>query len=100
MSRDETKMMQGVAIIMMIFYHLFTFDKKVDTLPATLVGFGAANNPVPLYTLLSGYGFYMVWKRGQKDRHLVSRCLKLYSVYWITLTVFLLIGISGGGNFS
>lgn len=94
MTRDESKIMQGVAILMMIFFHL---PHNVETeFESVLTNFSLANNPVPLYTLLSGYGFYKVYERKQKDKHHVSRCLRLYSVYWITMTVFLLIGELGG----
>lgn len=98
MTHDESKIMQGVAILMMIFFHL-PHNVEAEFGPV-LTNFSLANNPVPLYTLLSGYGFYKVYCRKQKDNHRVSRCLRLYSVYWITLTVFLAIGVLGGGIFA
>lgn len=96
MTRDESKVMQGVAILMMIFYHIFNPHDIQEYFGTIVQGLAAANNPVPLYTLLSGYGFYKVYERKQKDKHHVSRCLRLYTVYWITMTVFLLIGELGG----
>lgn len=100
MTRDESKVMQGVAILMMIFYHIFNPHDIQEYFGTIVQGLAAANNPVPLYTLLSGYGFYKVYERKQKDKHHVSRCLRLYTVYWITMTVFLLIGELGGGIFA
>lgn len=94
MSLKESKILQGVAILMMILFHLAQYN--VTKSDSVFSRFALANNPVPLYALLSGYGFYAVYKRSQKDRHRVTRCFRLYTVYWITLTVFLLIGVSGG----
>lgn len=99
MTRDESKVMQGVAILMMILFHLFPWDKQVANFSPVLVRFSLANNPVPLYTLLSGYGFYKVYQRRCKDKHRVSRCVRLYSIYWITMTVFMAVWVVGGVEF-
>lgn len=100
MTRDESKVMQGVAILMMIFYHTFNPNDIQENFGAVVQGLAAANNPVPLYALLSGYGFYKVYCRKQEDKHRVSRSFRLYAVYWITLTAFLAIGVLGGGIFA
>ncbi len=84
MTKEDSKLMQGVAILIMIFFHQFGSYSGSDTLRHLAL----ANNPVPLYTLLSGYGFYKVHMRGH-DRHYATRCLRLYLVMWITLTVFI-----------
>lgn len=100
MAREDSKMMQGVAILMMIFYHCFNPNDIHEAFSPVLQTFASVNNPVPLYTLLSGYGFYKVYQRRKKDLHRVSRCLKLYSIYWMTMTTFLLIGFVGGGIYT
>ena len=93
MSRDDSKMMQGVAILMMIFFHLFT-PSLVPEYKGTLIGAWAqVQNPVPLYTLLSGYGLYCVYSRGTKDKHRFTRCLRLYERYWLITGIFLIISI-------
>lgn len=93
MSRDESKMMQGVAILMMIFFHLFT-PSLVPEYKGTLIGAWAqVQNPVPLYTVLSGYGLFCVYRRGTKDVHRFTRCLRLYERYWLITGVFMLISI-------
>lgn len=91
MTRDESKMMQGVAILMMIFFHLFT-PSLVPEYKGTMIGAWAqVQNPVPLYTLLSGYGLYCVYRRGTKDNHRYSRCLRLYVRYWLITGCFVLL---------
>lgn len=98
MTRDESKMMQGVAILMMIFYHCFNPNDIGEFFDSSLQVLASANNPVPLYSLLSGYGFYKVYQRKCKDKHRVSRCIRLYSIYWITMTVFMIVCAVGGVN--
>ena len=46
MTREESKMMQGVAILIMIFYHLFNVGEYSNTFVGNLA---KANNPVPFY---------------------------------------------------
>ena len=53
MTREESKMMQGVAILTMIFYHLF-YPNEVNF----LANMARAANPVAFYVFISGYGLY------------------------------------------
>lgn len=77
MTREESKMMQGVGILTMIFYHLFNPSFNHGLSSTVLGNMGRAANPVPLYCLLSGYGLYLVFRHG-KDRHRFIRCFRLY----------------------
>lgn len=92
MTREESKMMQGIGILVMIFFHLFEPHMNPLFKDTVLGNMGRALNPVPLYCLLSGYGMYIVFKRG-KDRHRWTRCLKLYVTYWIITAVFVAVSI-------
>ena len=48
MLREESKMMQGVGILSMIFYHLFNPSFHRGYLNTILGNMGRARNPVPL----------------------------------------------------
>lgn len=92
MTREDSKMMQGVAILMMIFYHLFN-PHDVPSFSNTVIGnMARASNPVPMYVLLSGVGLYYTYLR-QHDNNRIKRCFRLYLRYWIILSAFILICI-------
>lgn len=89
MLREESKMMQGVGILSMIFYHLFNPSFHRGYLNTILGNMGRASNPVPLYCLLSGFGLYIIFQLG-KDAHRISRCLWLYFCYCFFTFLFVL----------
>lgn len=98
MTREQSTMMKGVAILLMLFLHLFNHAENVAlTSPLLFVGDTAlvsimarATNPVAFFLFLGGYGLYKVWQKG--DKHRISRIVKLYLHYWAIITAFLIIG--------
>ena len=91
MSKNETKILKGVAILFMLFLHLFNHtDNWVDITigdNVRLMSFLAeATNPVSFFLLLGGVGMYFVYKRGGNSQW--RRVLKLYVHYWIVLLIF------------
>ena len=50
-----------------------------------------ACNPVSFFLLLSGYGMYIVYQKG--DRHRFTRIARQYIHHWVVLTIFLIIGV-------
>lgn len=91
-------MMKGVAILLMIFLHLFNWPQNValcktyfyiDGTPLIYILTRAAN-PVSFFLILGGYGLYKVWTRGDRNRW--SRLLKLMIHYWIILIIALIVG--------
>lgn len=98
MTRAETQIMKGVAILSMLFYHLFDWISNaeichnliyIDGTPLVHI-LSKATNPVPFFLILGGYGLYKVNEQG--DKHRWSRVLKLYIHYWMTLLIFVTIG--------
>lgn len=98
MNRQETQIMKGVAILLMLFLHLFNQQGNValcntflfiDDIPLVSYLVRAAN-PVSFFLILGGYGMYCVWQKG--DKHRWSRIGKLMLHYWIVLTMFVCIG--------
>ncbi len=91
-------MMKGVAILLMIFLHLFNQAGNVslchnllfiDGMPLVLI-LSRAAGPVAFFLILGGYGLYKVNEKG--DRHRWTRVFKLYLHYWIILAIFVGIG--------
>lgn len=98
MTREQSTLMKGVAILLMLFLHLFNQPQNVAlTEPLIYIGgtplieiMARASNPVSFFLFLGGYGLYKVWLRG--DEHHVSRLLKLGLHFWFITTVFVAIG--------
>lgn len=98
MTKEESQMMKGVAILLMLFLHLFNQLPNVelchnliyiDGQPLVYI-LSRATNPVSFFLILDGYGLYKVNLRG--DRHRWSRIAKLYIHYWLILLIFVGIG--------
>lgn len=96
--KDDTTALKGVAILMMLWLHLFHHaDWYSRATPLVFVcgkplvsWISNATNPVYFFTFLSGYGLYLSYKKGKADNLL--RVKKLYSHYWFYTIVFGLIG--------
>ena len=91
-------MLKGVAILLMLFLHLFNRLGNVS-LCHNLIFLGdeplayilsRAANPVAFFLILGGYGLFKVNER--EDRHRWSRLCKLMAHYWLILAIFLTIG--------
>lgn len=98
MTRQQSQMMKGVAILLMIFLHLFNQEANADLcnnlvyingLPLVFI-LSRAANPVAFFLILGGYGLYRVNQKG--DRHRWSRILKLMIHYWVILLIFIVLG--------
>lgn len=99
MTKQESQYLKGIAIIMMIYLHLFNQKENLNmvyqhlyiadySVIELLLNF---THPVPIFLILSGYGLYITWKKGDKNKY--TRILKLYVTYIITLVLFRPIGI-------
>lgn len=97
LSKQETLQFKGIAIIIMIFLHLFNVMANVSLCntilyfqnePVVLQLAKFAEICVGLYLFLSGYGLYL----SNQKVHAVSsykRILKLYLNFWIVFIVFI-----------
>ena len=101
MSKEESTILKGVAILMMLFLHLFNKENLPDVCqPLFYIGdiplvhlLSRAANPVAIFIILSGYGLSAVYERGNLNlRSQSKRLLKLYIHYWLILLVFVSIG--------
>ena len=98
MSKKESLMIKGVAILLMVFGHLFNQPEEVAEMHH-LITFGgvpmvkilmALSSPLHIFLMLGGYGMYIMWKKGDRNRW--RRIAKLVVNYWVILIVFLTIG--------
>ena len=98
MSKEVSIMLKGIAILLMLFLHLFNnLDNAmvcnnllmIDGVPLTYILTRAAG-PVPFYIILSGYGMYLIEHKRKYD--VVLKLKKLYLHYWISLCCLIPIG--------
>lgn len=99
-SREQSTIIKGVAISMMLFLHLFNGQHTdlctslfyIGDVPLAL-WLTWACNPVSFFLLLSGYGLACKYEKGSlSPRNQSSRIFNLYLHYWIVLAIFLVIG--------
>ena len=95
MTKNDTKILKGVAILFMLFLHLFNhLDNWIDitvfnNIPL-MTFLAEATNPVSFFLLLGGVGMYFLYKRGRNSQW--KRVFKLYIHYWIVTIVFVTLG--------
>lgn len=98
MTKEQSLTIKGVAILLMIYVHLFTplanclnFANYifVGDFPLTYA-LTACMDPVPFFYFLGGYGLYCV--NLNIDKHYGIRIFRLYLHFWIIVTLFTLIG--------
>lgn len=100
MSKHTTTLIKGLAILMMLWLHLFNDTHVGAASPLWFIGgvpvvslIARACNPVDLFIVLSGYGFRYTFYHGDVSVRLqFRRLLKLYICYWLTLIIFVGIG--------
>ncbi len=96
-SRQDSKAIQGLAFLLMLFLHLFNRMQNVDlcTTFLSIKGIPLIHiltkgcGPVPFFVVLSGYGLYVAkFSIGTR----LKRALRLYVFYWLTLILFVGLG--------
>jgi uncharacterized membrane protein len=97
-SKEDTNVLKGVAILFMLFYHLFfVLPTNPMYVPLFYIGskplpylLSSCTYPVDFFIILSGYGLYISYRKGKNNN--IKRNIKLYIHYWITLIIFVSIG--------
>lgn len=100
-TKAESQQLRGIAILIMIFLHLFNSEAKLALCNSGISLWGVpiltriarfASICVPFYLFLSGYGLYIVWqKRGSVSP--LQRILKLYLNLFVVAAIFVPLGI-------
>lgn len=98
MNKEDSTLLKGVSILMMLYWHLFYNPINVDCcnncleidgMPLALL-LSRATNPVPFFVILSGYGIYI--QSLKREIKVNKKLWKLYSMYWLSCAVFVPIG--------
>lgn len=101
MNKEQSVILKGVAILMMLFLHLFNHP-QVDAMCTPLLYIGStplvyflshAAHPVAIFLIISGYGLHYIYTKGQITiKGQIKKLCKLYIFYWLTLLIFVSIG--------
>lgn len=102
MEKQESLILKGVAILFMLYLHLFNQESCViidcnNTInifghPLAFI-LSRAASPVPLYLILSGYGLTISSNNGGNS--LMNRMMKICKLllyYWTVMSIFITIG--------
>lgn len=108
MSKEQNTIIKGIAILMMLFYHLFNISDGITPyFPLIYIGniplihyLSNSCYPVTFFLIISGYGLTYKYQkkllnREYKQKHL----LKIYLNYWVILLIFISIGYFVRPNF-
>lgn len=100
MTKEQSLQLKGIAILFMIWGHLFGNANHVltaylpwivlDGIPLVSL-ISRAMGPVAFFLILSGYGLFRVNEKGE-DKHRWSRIWKLLRTYWIVLAIVSIVG--------
>lgn len=103
-SRQDTKLVKGVAIILMLFHHLAAFPERLPkgfnfepAWPQLIergylkeLGFNA-KICVALFFFLGGYGLYLKYKSNKLS--ITKSVVDIYKAYWKVFLIFVPIGL-------
>lgn len=107
---NDTNIVKGIAIVCMVVHHVFVNDAGLSILQPNgtdiyqIIG-SACKVCVALFTILSGYGLCASYKKFnnikfKSVRFVISRYIKLLSIYWpILLTSYLIILLFNGRGY-
>ena len=111
-SRNDTKVIKGLAICLMLYHHLFAFPDRIAEDISYFSAFAVAGNSaaflvgnfgqicVSMFLLMGGYGTYLSCKRSIKLLPSIAQKIKfLYFSYWqifvIVIPACVIAGVSG-----
>ncbi len=90
LTRDQSLGLKGIAIMMMLFHHLFAFPDRYpigyefSQLTQMIAVF--CKVCVPIFLFISGYGF--VKSKRKSFRDFITRILEFYLHYWLVFIIF------------
>ncbi len=94
MSRQQSAIIKGLAILLMLAYHLQKAFGADFLTPSASIFIGAVAHPILYFVIISGYGLYMAQENGKLTwSYLLKRTARLYISFWMVM-VFFIFGIS------
>ncbi|MCF0244936.1 MAG: acyltransferase [Bacteroidaceae bacterium] len=97
MNKEQSIILKGIAVLFMVWGHLF--GRNTDLYSDVFYIFGkpfaqficGGMSPVAFFLMIGGYGLYNVYLKGY-DKNRYKRIFRLYLHYWIVLIIFVPIG--------
>lgn len=89
MTKEQSSIIKGIAIILMLFYHLGCIEGIQGLNNIVLHTISTAAHPIDYFLIISGYGLYHAYKQNRITwSYLFKRTLRLYIAYWLVLLFF------------
>lgn len=89
MSREQSAIIKGIAILLMLIYHLGNIPEIQGLDNIFWHTLSVASHPVNYFLIVSGYGLYYVYNQGRISlSYLFRRTMKLYIAFWVVLLIF------------
>lgn len=114
-SKDDIKMMQGIAVMLMVLHHLFGFPDRIAVPYYAMFNFSFANFEmmlasfgricVAIFSFCSGYGLYQKnmklvqrkrWTLAGGYKEIFQSIKKFYFRYWVVFVFFIPYGFYKG----
>lgn len=107
LTNDESLLLKGIAIILMVGYHLFCFPERlhfgsyISLIPINFLNntaekiiFSQGKICVAIFLFLSGYGMYITYDTKNENiwKFSFTRLKKFYINYWIVFFLFIPLG--------
>lgn len=97
MTKTDSQVIKGIAILFMLFLHLFNHMENVSLCENTLYIHNVplahwlthATHPVGMFLIISGFGLFHAYRWIDKNKW--RRIIKLYTHWWIILSLFLVL---------
>lgn len=91
MTREQSAIIKGFAILFMLIYHLDNIVGIQGLDNVFAVDLITASHPINYFLIVSGYGLYCAFKNNRLSwSYLFKRTLKLYIAFWLVLLIFIL----------
>lgn len=95
-TREQSKIIQGIAILMMVMHHLWGWPIRTPEIQLNhleeFLG-QACKICVSMYIFITGYGLS---KKMGGGRYILGKILKTYTLYWKVFVIFVTIGLAIG----
>ncbi|EMH4030099.1 acyltransferase family protein, partial [Serratia marcescens] len=91
-SKEKSELIKGIAIVMMLFHHLFGYPSRIasnievqhlfESFDIEFNVGGFCKICVPIFLFISGYGFSSRLKDGVGYLYVVGKLKSIYFSYW------------------
>ena len=89
MSREQSAIVKGIAILLMMIHHLPKIPGLMDAENPIMGVLQSLSHPIQYFLIVSGYGLYCAFMQGRLSlRYLLKRSARLYLSFWLVLLIF------------